>query len=734
MRSPLHANLTSLENVDLYGNKFSSSLGANNLFWYLPSLVQLDMGMSGLQGSIPDQVGNMTSIKRMYLSDNNLTGTIPATFKNLRNLEELEIYINNINGPVATLLGRLHGKTLDQLKLFENYLTGNLPDQLGHLTNLTSLDLSNNLLSGEIPLGIGGFTKLTELMLGGNNFDGAITERHLVQLANLNHLDLSQNSLAMVVNEKWVPPFNLDTLALKSCRLGPKFPEWLRSQKSIYILDISNTSIAGPIPPWFWITFSRTGNLVLSTNQISGMLPSAMFQEMEAETMDLSNNFLIGPIPKLPSKLASLDLSRNNFSGPLPSDFGGPMLSGLIVFDNSLSGRIPNSFCNMKMLEFVDLSGNLLDGQLPNCGVQSRAGNSPSKHSSNLNRLRVLNLNGNNLSGPFPLFLQRCHKLIFLDIAHNKFHGNMPTWIGEKLPSLAFLSVRSNLFSGHIPMQLSSLTKLQYLDLACNLMSGSIPVSLVKLMAMTFSPGDDDSLEYVADYSEGADEVIVISYAGGSLVVTKGQQLEYTTGLVYMVNFDLSCNSLTGPVPVQIGELVALKSLNLSWNQLSGTIPNGIGGLRSLESLDLSHNEFFGEIPATLSALTSLSHLNMSYNNLTGEIPSGNQLQTLDDQASIYIGNPGLCGFPLSKNCSMIKVNPTTSEEVGHGNEDVVSFLLGTSIGYVMGMWIVFCVFLFKRKWRVVWFSFFDSFYARAYVQLAIRWAYMTRKNVTDRH
>ena len=121
----------------------------------------------------------------------------------------------------------------------------------------------------------------------------------------------------------------------------------------------------------------------------------------------------------------------------------------------------------------------------------------------------------------------------------------------------------------------------------------------------------------------------------------------------------------------------------------------------------------------------------MSYNNLTGQIPSGNQLQTLDE-ASIYIGNPGLCGFPLSKNCSEIKVNPSGSEEDGHGKDDAVSFFLGTLTGYVMGLWIVFCAFLFKRKWRVVWFSFFDSFCGRVYVQLAIRWAYMTKTNETD--
>lgn len=42
----------------------------------------------------------------------------------------------------------------------------------------------------------------------------------------------------------------------------------------------------------------------------------------------------------------------------------------------------------------------------------------------------------------------------------------------------------------------------------------------------------------------------------------------------------------------------------------------------------------------------------MSYNNLS-VMPSGPQLQTLNNQIYIYVGNPGLCGPPLLKNCSI---------------------------------------------------------------------------------
>jgi Leucine-rich repeat (LRR) protein len=137
-------------------------------------------------------------------------------------------------------------------------------------------------------------------------------------------------------------------------------------------------------------------------------------------------------------------------------------------------------------------------------------------------------------------------------------------------------------------------------------------------------------------------------------VVTKGQELNYIKNTIFLMSIDLSNNNIAGPIPQEIGTLVCLINLNLSWNFLSGKIPEHIGNLQSLESLDLSNNHLSGEIPWDLTNLTSLSYMNLSYNNLSGKIPTGNQLDTLntDDPASMYIGNPGLCGHPLPKQCN----------------------------------------------------------------------------------
>uniref|UniRef100_A0A8R7UM93 Uncharacterized protein n=2 Tax=Triticum urartu TaxID=4572 RepID=A0A8R7UM93_TRIUA len=148
-----------------------------------------------------------------------------------------------------------------------------------------------------------------------------------------------------------------------------------------------------------------------------------------------------------------------------------------------------------------------------------------------------------------------------------------------------------------------------------------------------------------------------------------------------------------------------------------------IGALQALESFDLSHNGLSGKIPTSISSLTSLTRLNLSYNDLSGTIPSGNQLRTLEDQASIYTGNPGLCGPPVPRNCSRTDIIPYAPQEHNEGMSDVVSLYLSMCIGFVVGLWIVFCGFLFKRKWRIGWFSFTDHMYDRAYVHVAMGWA-----------
>ncbi|KAL8106761.1 hypothetical protein AgCh_023506 [Apium graveolens] len=64
-----------------------------------------------------------------------------------------------------------------------------------------------------------------------------------------------------------------------------------------------------------------------------------------------------------------------------------------------------------------------------------------------------------------------------------------------------------------------------------------------------------------------------------------------------------------------------------------------------LELLDLSLNQLEGEI----ASVYTLARLNLSCNQLEGRIPKGSQFNTFGNDS--YVGNLGLCGFPLPKEC-----------------------------------------------------------------------------------
>ena len=59
---------------------------------------------------------------------------------------------------------------------FFNQLTGEIPPEIGYLTNLKYLNLSQNYITGEIPPEIGNLTNLIHLQLGGNQLTGEIPE------------------------------------------------------------------------------------------------------------------------------------------------------------------------------------------------------------------------------------------------------------------------------------------------------------------------------------------------------------------------------------------------------------------------------------------------------------------------------------------------------------------------------------------------------------------------------
>ena len=121
-----------------------------------------------------------------------------------------------------------------------NQLSGSLPNTLGECKSLINLNLGMNRLSGPIPISLGGISSLRYVNIRENFFKGTLSEKHTANLTSLEELDASSNLLTVQVSSNWTTPFQLSSLDLGSCLLGPQFPAWLQTHKYLDYLCWEN--------------------------------------------------------------------------------------------------------------------------------------------------------------------------------------------------------------------------------------------------------------------------------------------------------------------------------------------------------------------------------------------------------------------------------------------------------------------------------------------------------------
>ena len=109
---------------------------------------------------------------------------------------------DNLFDPSVNLWGVDYSiENTTELYLLNSGLKGEIPSEIGNLTNLTFLDLQNNQLTGSIPPEIGNLTNLTSLRLDDNQFTGEIPSE-IGNLTNLINLDLRSNQLRGLIPDE----------------------------------------------------------------------------------------------------------------------------------------------------------------------------------------------------------------------------------------------------------------------------------------------------------------------------------------------------------------------------------------------------------------------------------------------------------------------------------------------------------------------------------------------------
>ncbi|GFP85394.1 leucine-rich repeat receptor-like protein kinase pxl2 [Phtheirospermum japonicum] len=587
-------------------------------------------------------------VESLDFSNKNLSGNIPDQIQGLSNLTSLNLCCNEFTLPLPKSLPNLTSlKTLD---FSQNFFTDGFPETLP--AGLISLNGSGNNFSGPLSENIGGAAFLETLDLRGNFFEGSIP-KNFSNLKKLKFLGLSGNNLTGEIPVELGELSSIETIIIGYNEFDGGIPKEFGNMTNLKYLDLAIANLSGTIPGELG-KLKRLETVFLYQNRFEGEIPAEIGNLSELQFLDLSENMLSGEIPEEITNLKNLcllNLMTNRLSGFIPRAIENlTQLEILELWNNSLSGPLPINLGRNSPLIWLDISSNSFSGPIPATLCNNR----------NLSKLILFN---NALSGPIPDSLSKCTSLIRVRIHNNRFSGPIPVGFG-KLDKLQRLELANNSLSGQIPNDLSLSTSLSFIDVSKNQLRSYLPSSILSIPTLlNFLASDNDLIGQIPD------------------------QFQDCPGLAVL---DLSSNHFTGNIPMSIASCERLVTLKLQNNLLNGPIPKPIAMMPALSVLDLSNNSLTGKIPEDFGNSPALETIDLSDNGLTGPVPLNGLLRTInpDDLA----GNAGLCGGVLPP-CARGPVSTSKSEGF-HAKHVIGGWIIGVLIlvalvmGVLGGRWV----------------------------------------------
>ncbi|KAH7690760.1 Protein phosphatase 1 regulatory subunit and related proteins protein [Dioscorea alata] len=441
--------LKHLRYLDLSMNNFLG-IRIPTFFGSLGSLRYLNLSNAGFLGPVPHQLGNLSHLHYLDLSDTfvwtsetmflvgshwlaNLSSLqylnldnlnlsrAPNLLKTLNTLPMLsELHLSDCYLHVPHSLSYVNFPYLRILDLSSNNVSSIVPLWLFNLTNLEYLDLSYNLFQGLVPSDVGKLTSLKVLNLTNNGVLEGVPAT-LGKLCMLERLDLSWNN------------FNGELIELEEAFSGC-------IQKSLKILQWTNSGLTSHLPSWF-------GNL------------------KSLQRLDLSSNSLYGSLPQfqLPS-LQELYISANKLNGTIPAHLG-KLFPELVVFDlssNNLVGVLTEAhFNNLSKLEYLYLSTNSFKLVVSSTWIPPL-------------RLKEVHMRDMELGPRFPTWIQKLENITSIDMSNAEIADILPNWFWYFSPNMRHINLSHNNLTGQIPSSFK-LLKLDFLDLSYNHLDGALP-------------------------------------------------------------------------------------------------------------------------------------------------------------------------------------------------------------------------------------------------------------------
>ncbi|XP_039173497.1 receptor-like protein 54 [Eucalyptus grandis] len=379
----------------------------------------LDLSSNNISGQVPEWFLDVSSgyLRHLNLSSNFLTSFAqdPVIFK-WKQLVVVDLRFNELQGSVP-----IPPPEMWYYFISNNRLSGEISPLICNLNSIQMIDLSYNNLNGSLPQCLSNLSGTLEVLsLQSNNFIGKIPNLN-GNLCELVMIDLSYNKLLGPLPRSLCHCDHLKFLNFGNNRIRDVFPLWLGSLLTLKVLILRYNRFHGLIgEPAERVEFPALQIIDLSQNNFSGSLPSEYFKHstaMKAFETNLSS-YIGDAITRawIFSPDATFDYSMRVIAKGNQMNYSKIQgyLTLIDLSSNNFSGVIPEAIGSLKQLKFLNLSNNSLVGSLP-------------PFLANLMNLEALDLSQNQLSGEIPQELTQLTSLAVFNVSYNRLTGLIPS-------------------------------------------------------------------------------------------------------------------------------------------------------------------------------------------------------------------------------------------------------------------------------------------------------------------
>ncbi|XP_050364786.1 uncharacterized protein At4g06744-like [Argentina anserina] len=214
---------------------------------------------------------------------------------------------------------------------------------------------------------------------------------------------------------------------------------------------------------------------------------------------------------------------------------------------------------------------------------------------------------------PLDGFIDKLVDLVFFYANSNNFTGTVPNGTAQHR-FFYELDLSNNKLSGVFPNEVLAASKLTFLDLRFNTFRNTIPPKVFNLDVDVLFLNNNNLVQKIPS-SLGSTPAHYITFSNNKFSGSIPRSIGKAANTLYEVLF--LKNSLSGCLPMEIGNLKKSTVFDVSFNQLTGPIPLSFGCMSKMQLMNLANNKFYGAVPESVCQLPNLAKLTLAKNYFT---------------------------------------------------------------------------------------------------------------------